>query len=321
MRRFLAAIAVFTCIGVVILSLGNRPAPTSTAVATEQDKQLAKLQVFPKEDLWNKDISKDPVDPQSDAIIAKIGAGKGLHPDWGSTWGMPFQFVDAKTPRVNPKFSYPDESDKGPYPIPAKPLIEGVTDPTSATDGDRHMICIDLENKKLYELFACYLKNGQWQCGSGAIFDLSKVSYGQRPKGWTSVDAAGLPVFAGLLRYDEVAIRKEITHAVRFTVQNSRHAYVPPASHYASSKTDSTLPPMGMRVRLKASFDISKYPADAQVVLKGLKTYGMILADNGSDWFITGAADSRWNDDDMNTLKKVKGSDLEVVKMGPLTTN
>ncbi|HVT82931.1 MAG TPA: hypothetical protein VHM90_20000, partial [Phycisphaerae bacterium] len=294
---------------------------TSAPIATDRDKKIAALQVFPKDDLWNKDISKDPVDPASDAIIAKIGSNKPVHPDWGTTWGIPFQFIDAKTPRVTPKFEYADQSDKGPYPVPEKPLIEGITDPTSATEGDRHMICIDLENKKLYELFACYLKSGQWQCGSGAIFDLSKVSYGQRPKGWTSVDAAGLPVFAGLVRYDEVAIKKEVTHALRFTVVNSRRAYVPPASHFASSKTDASLPPMGMRVRLKASFDISKYPADAQVILKGLKTYGMILADNGSDWFITGAPDPRWNDDNMNTLKKVKGSDFEVVKMGPMTTS
>jgi hypothetical protein len=315
MRKMLAGALVVSCAAIALWGQTSKPAPEPT----EQDKLLAKLQVFPKDDLWNKDVSKEPVDPQSDAIIAKIGVTKSLHPDWGKDYGMPFQFVGAKTPRVTPKFQYAGESDKGPYPIPEHPLVEGAPDPTSTTPSDRHMLCIDLEGQKLYELFACYLKNGQWECGSGAIFDLSKPSYGQRPKGWTSTDAAGLPVFAGLMRYDEVAIKKELTHAVRFTVQRSRHAYVPPATHFASSNNDATLPPMGMRVRLKASYDISKFPPDEQVILKGLKTYGMILADNGGDWFITGAADPRWNNDEINTLKRVKGSDLEVVKMGPVT--
>ncbi len=315
MRKSIVCMLAIGAVGAVIWAQTSKPAP----VPTEQDKALAKLQVFPKDDLWNKDISKEPVDPQSNAIIAKIGTTKSLHPDWGKGYGMPFQFVDAKTPRVTPKFHYADESDKGPYPIPEHPLVEGAPDPTSTTEGDRHMLCVDLEGQKLYELFGCYLKNNQWECGSGAIFDLSKVSYGQRPKGWTSTDAAGLSVFAGLMRYDEVAIKKEVTHAVRFTVRTSRHAYVPPASHFAAQSNDATLPPMGMRVRLKASFDISGFSPDMQVILKGLKTYGMIVADNGGDWFITGAADPRWNNDDINTLKKVKGSDLEVVKMGPVT--
>lgn len=317
-NRIIAGLASLG-LGIAALLILRGQTKVEAAEPSDQDKLLAKLQVFPKEDPWNTDISKEPVDPQSDTIIAKIGAARPLHPDWGTKYGIPFQFIDDKTPRVTPKLGYADESDKGPYPIPARPLIEGFVDPTSTTEGDRHMLCIDLENKKLYELFACYLKNGQWECGSGAIFDLSKVSYGQRPKGWTSTDAAGLPVFAGLVRYDEIGIRKELTHAVRFTVRVTRRAYVAPASHFASRNTDATLPPMGMRVRLKAGFDISGYPADAQVILKGLKTYGMILADNGGDWFITGAHDPRWNDANMNTLKKVKGSDFEVVKMGAVT--
>jgi hypothetical protein len=294
--------------------------PGSAPVMSEQDKLLAKLAVFPKDDPWNKDISKEPADPQSAVLIASIGAGKGLHPDWGKKYGIPFQLVDGKTPKVMPKFDYPDESDKGPYPVPAGVQIEGVAVNGPDYEGDRHILCIDAAAGKLYELYHCFDKGaGGWQCGSGAIFDLNKVSYGQRPKGWTSADAAGLPVFPGLVRYDEVCLKKELTHAVRFTVVKSRKAYVAPATHFASRSNDATLPPMGMRVRLKAGFDIAGYPADAQVILKGLKTYGMILADNGSDWFITGTPDERWNEDNMNTLKKVKGSDLEVVKMGAVT--
>jgi hypothetical protein len=308
-----------------VLSLGALAwgqATTKTGVAppmTEQDKALAKLTVFPKDDLWNKDISKEPVDPNSAVLIASIGAGKGLHPDWGKKYGIPFQFVDGKTPKIMPKFDYPDESDKGPYPMPVNVQIEGVAANGPDHEGDRHILCIDAAAGKLYELYHCFDKAGTWQCGSGAFFDLNKVSYGQRPKGWTSADAAGLPIFPGLVRYDEVCIKKELHHAVRFTVVKSRRAYVAPATHFASRSNDANLPPMGMRVRLKPSFDISGYPADAQVILKGLKTYGMILADNGSDWFITGTPDERWNDDTMNTLKKVKGSDLEVVRMGAVT--
>ena len=297
----------------VLAAAGKKVEPTA------EDLQLAKLEVFPKDDLWNKDISKEPVDPQSDVLIASAGAAKGLHPDWGTKYGIPFQFVDKKTPRVNVKFEYADESDKGPYPIPDDVKIEGVLSEGANAQGDRHILCIDAENHKLYETWSSWKKNGAWVCGSGAIFDLSKQSDTQRPKGWTSSDAAGLPVFPGLVRYDEVCIKKEITHAVRFTVVKSSRGYVAPALHFASSKKDTNLPPMGMRVRLKADFDISSYPEEAQVILKGLKKFGMILADNGSDWFITGAPDPRWDDEAINTLKKVKGKDLEVVKMGTVT--
>ncbi len=322
MRMIIPASLFATLLGTICLAQ-TAPKPASAPAPTEQDKLLAKLTVFPKDDLWNKDISKDPVDPQSAALIASIGAAKSLHPDWGTKYGIPFQFIDAKTPKITPKFDYPDESDKGPYPIPANVLIEGVALNGPDYEGDRHILCLDASAQKLYELYHCFNKSGVgggWTCGSGAIFDLSKTSYGQRPKGWTSADAAGLPIFPGLVRYDEVCIKKEITHAVRFTVVKSRRAYVAPATHFAAKPNDPSLPPLGLRVRLKASFDISTFPPDAQVVLKALKTYGMILADNGSDWFITGAPDPRWNDDNINTLKKVKGSDLEVVKMGAVTS-
>ena len=318
MRMILPVLSLAVLVGTMCVAQ-TAPKPATLPVPTEQDKLLAKLAVFPKDDLWNKDISKEPVDPQSAALIAEIGAGKPLHPDWGAKYGIPFQFVDARTPKITPKFDYPDESDKGPYPIPANVQIEGVALNGPDYEGDRHILCIDAAGQKLYELYHCFNTAGTWRCGSGAIFDLSKISVGQRPKGWTSADAAGLPIFPGLVRYDEVCIKKEITHAVRFTVVKTRRAYVAPATHWASNTSAATFPPMGLRVRLKASFDITGYPPDAQVILKALKTYGMILADNGSDWYITGANDPRWNDDNVNTLKKVKGGDLEVVKMGALT--
>jgi len=319
-RKNLAGVVIIVAGLAMLRGFAWAADPGASIVPTEQDKALAKLQVFPKDDEWNRDISKEPVDPRSAALIAEIGANKPLHPDWGTKYGIPFQFVDAGTPRVNPKFDYADDSDKGPYPIPDKVLIEGVLAGGADVDGDRHILCIDAQAGKLFEMWNCHQQQGQWNCGSGAIFDLNKKSTGQRPSGSTSADAAGLPIFPGLVRYDEVCIKKEITHAVRFTVVKTRRSYISPASHYASRSSDPTLPPMGMRVRLKASFDITPFPPDVQVILTGLKKYGMILADNGSDWFITGAPDPRWDDDAINTLKKVRGSDLEVVKMG-LATN
>ena len=215
-------------------------------------------------------------------------------------------------------FEYPDESDPGPYPIPPDAPIEG----GPKSDGDRHVLILDRDNWMLYELFSSRPQDGgkSWKAGSGAIFDLKKSSFGQRPKGWTSSDAAGLAVLPGLVRHDEVVEQKEIRHAIRFTIVKSRRAFVPPASHYASSKTDPNLPPMGMRVRLKAGYDISKFPPNCQVILRALKTYGMIVADNGGDWFITGAPDPNWDDDELHHLTQVKGADFEVVKMEAMTT-
>jgi hypothetical protein len=271
---------------------------------------------FPDDNPWNKDISKDPVDPNSDKLVASIGLGTSLHPDYGREYGIPYVVVGGKQPRVPVTFEYANESDPGPYPVPADAPIEG----GPKSDGDRHVLVIDRDNWILYELFSSYPQNGgkNWKAGSGAIFNLSSNKL--RPAGWTSSDAAGLPVFPGLVRYDEVCVRKSIDHAIRFTCVKSRRAYVNPATHFASNSDDPNLPPMGMRVRLKASFDTSGFPPSAKVVLDALKKYGMILADNGSNWYITGSPDPRWNDDDVNTLKKVKGRDFEVVKMGPMTT-
>ncbi len=265
---------------------------------------------FPADNAWNTPIDQDPVDPNSATLIASIGGSKPFHPDFGTIYGIPYMVVDQATAPVAIQFQYADESDPGPYPFPRNAPIEG----GSGSTGDRHVLVIDRDSKKLYETWSSYPQtDGSWQCGSGAVFDLTTGAL--RPMYWTSADAAGLPIFPGLVRYDEVQAGA-INHALRFTVSHTRHAFVAPARHWASSDTSTSLPPMGMRVRLKASFDISAYPADDQVILKALKKYGMIVADNGSDWFISGAPDSRWSDDDLNLLKQLHGSDFEVVKMG-----
>jgi hypothetical protein len=274
---------------------------------------------FPDDNPWNKPIDSDPVDPDSDLLIDSIGRKASLHPDFGALWnggpfGIPYVVVSGGTPKVSVSFQYADESDAGPYPIPPGAPIEG----GATSQGDRHILVIDRDNWKLYELFAAYPSGAGYSAGSGAIFDLSSNSL--RPAGWTSADAAGLPIFPGLVRYDEVMEGKAIRHALRFTAARTRRAYVYPARHFASASTDPSLPPMGMRVRLKAGVDISGFPSGARVVLQALKTYGMILADNGGNWFLSGAPDSRWNDDELNTLKGLNGNDFEVVKMGPLIT-
>ncbi|MDF1666769.1 MAG: hypothetical protein P1V97_33775, partial [Planctomycetota bacterium] len=211
-------------------------------------------------------------------------------------------------------FQYADESDKGPYPIPDNAPIEGGKD----AKGDRHILVIDYHNKKLYELFSAYKTEKGWKAGSGAIFDLT--SNKQRPKGWTSADAAGLAIFPGLVRYDEVVQQRVIRHALRFTAQKTQKAYVFPATHFASRHKDAKLPPMGLRVRLKRSFDIRPFPLSVQVILVALKKYGMILADNGSDWYVSGAPNPKWNNGELRALKKLKGQDFEAVYTGPLVT-
>lgn len=279
---------------------------------------------FPDDNAWNKRIDTAPVDPRSDVLIARIGLTKHLHPDFGSgTWqgapiGIPYVVVGGDQPRVPVEYvMYASESDPGPFPIPPEAPVEGAPN----RDGDRHVIVIDRDNWKLYELFRAFrMGDGQlWRADCGAMFDLAQ--HPQRPAGWTSADAAGLPIFPGLVRYDEVVEQKSIQHALRFTVSQTRRAYVPPASHWASRSKDSDLPPMGMRVRLKADFDISEYPLEARVILTALKQYGMILADNGSDWFISGAPDPRWNNRALHSLKRVTGADLEVVLMEGLVAD
>lgn len=270
--------------------------------------------VFPSSNDWNQRIDTAPVDPNSDTLINSIGRTTHLHPDFGSnpTYGIPYVIVSGNTTKVPVSFDYADESDPGPYPIPANPPIEGGTNAT----GDRHILVIDRDNWLLYETWSTYPSGSGWHAGSGAIFNLTTGAL--RPDGWTSADAAGLPIFPGLVRLEEVK-NGVINHAIRFTVSRSRKAYVYPARHYASSNTSASLPPMGMRVRLKASVDISGYPHDARVILQAMKTYGMIVADNGSNWYFSGATDSHWDDNQLNTIKQLTGNDFEVVKMGTIT--
>jgi hypothetical protein len=291
------------------------------AIRTGPNADLGGVRLLPADDEWNRDVSKDAVDPLSDAIIASIGRDKGLHEDFGVVWkgqpsGIPYYVVGRDQPGVPIQFGEGrEESDPGPYPIPADVMIEG----GPAAKGDRHVLVFDKDNGKLYELFSAYPVDGgkSWKAYSGAVFDLRSPK--SRPQGWTSADAAGLPILPGLARYDEIGAAKKLTHALRFTVTKSRRAYVAPATHFASPHRDEKLPPMGMRVRLKADYDLSRFTGSARVILEGLKTYGMIVADNGGDWFISGAPDERWVHDELVQIRKVKGRDLEVVKMGPLT--
>lgn len=276
---------------------------------------------FTSTDLWNTDISAVPVDPNSTNIINYIGSTVALHPDFGSgqiknqTIGIPYQVVAGTQAKVNVTLGlYSDESDPGPEPIPSNALIEGYPKPGN---GDRHVLVLDKDGCWLYELFNASVKNGIWSADQASLWDMSINA--QRPYTWTSADAAGLPVFVGLVRYDEVAAGA-INHALRFTVPSSQRAFVAPASHWASTVTNPSAPPMGTRLRLKASFDISGFPADDQVILTALKKYGMILADNGSAIFISGAPDSRWNNTNLNLLKSLTGSNFEVVQQGTIYT-
>jgi hypothetical protein len=274
---------------------------------------IAGCPVFPADNEWNRDVSKDAVDPSSDAYIQFIldHGGSNLHPDFGSPaeYGIPFVVVGESQPKVDVTFDYSDESDPGPYPIPSDAPIEG----GSAASGDRHVLVVQKGVCKLYEMFDSHYVGPGWQAGSGAVFDLH--SNALRPDGWTSADAAGLPIFPGLVRYDEAVTVGEIRHALRFTVSVTQAAYVHPATHLASSNTDPAAPPMGLRLRLKASFDTSAYHGAALVILNALKKYGMIVADNGSNWFISGASDPSFDDDDLGQLKGISGSEFEVVKV------
>jgi hypothetical protein len=270
--------------------------------------ELAGCPVFPASNPWNQRVDRLPVARDSAALLGSIGLDAGLHADFGSGLydgapiGIPYNVVGASVPKVRVRFDYADESDRGPYPLPAHPRIEA--------GSDRHLLVVDRNACRLYELYDARRTPNGWTAGSGAIWDLR--SNALRPATWTSADAAGLPILPGLARYDEVAAGA-IDHALRFTAPRTRRAFVFPARHYASDSNDPTLPPMGLRVRLKASFDTSGFPPQARVVLEALKRYGMILADNGSPWYVTGAPDPRWSNDDLHALGRVRGSDLEVV--------
>jgi hypothetical protein len=269
-----------------------------------------KCAIFPRTNPWNRRVDTLPVAANSAAIIQSIGAGTGLHADFGSgsydggVIGIPFDVVTKKTPRTRAiTFEYNDESDHVAYPIPKSVHIE--------SGSDHHALLLDKDACRLYELGGLAKSGGRWTAWAGATWSLKSNKV--RPADWTSADAAGLPVFPGLARYDEAA-RGAIDHALRFTVQRSRRAYVYPARHYASSLTDPDLPPMGLRVRLKASFDLTGFPRQSRIVLTALKRYGMMVADNGANWYITGAPNTKWNNDDLHSLGRVKGSNFEVVE-------
>ncbi len=290
-------------LSVLLLVSGWQVAPSHASVAALPLPGAPRCSIFPASNVWNRDISHLPVAASSAQMIAAIGLGRGLHPDFSNQgdYGIPFGVVSGKQKKVPVSFDYADESDKGPYPIPPNPPIEG--------GGDRHVLLIDRDHCYLYELYAVEHTSSGWHAGSGAIWNLR--SNALRPDTWTSADAAGLPIFPGLVRYDEVA-RGLIDHALRFTADRTARAHIYPARHDAGD-SGSGLPPMGLRLRLKASVDISWAGPQTRVILTALKKYGMILADNGTSWYISGAPDPHWNDDELHHLNRISGADFEVV--------
>lgn len=295
----------------------KNPDPNSSCTALKADAEA--MQIFPADNPWNRDISQLSIDPNNSQIISRLATysikadfGSGL---WnGASIGIPYVVVCGNQQKYPVVFransydgNYGSESDPGPYPIPLDAPIEGLG------NGDAHVIAVDKENKKLYELYNASVNNGHWEASSGAVFDLT--SNNLRPETWTSADAAGLPIFAGLVRYEEI-IKGEIDHAIRFTLSkpNVQPAYIAPARHKVNSTGDQYSLPFGGRLRLKSSFDISAYPATVKIILKAMKKHGLMLADIGSDLYITGAPDDRWNNDELRQLGKLKGSDFEVVK-------
>jgi hypothetical protein len=317
MPRFRFLLTIIFCFSSFLYS----HAQSCSGMSLGRNANLNGFIPFPPDNAWNQNISNSPVDPNSANIINYIGANTPLHPDFGAglydgqTMGIPYDIVSG-SPFVTINYTaYGSESDPGPMPVPKNAPIEGYPHPGN---GDRHVLILDRDNCWLYELYSSYPQSsGNWDAASGAVWDL--LNDEQRPYTWTSADAAGLSVFAGLARYDEVA-SGQIQHALRFTLQNSEDAFTPPATHWAGNSTNPYAAPMGMRMRLQASYDISSFPPQAQTILAALKTYGMIMADNGSSMFITGDPDNRWNNNDLATLKQVPASAFEVILIDPLYT-
>jgi hypothetical protein len=291
----------------LILAAGSIGMANARTVIVSGRGTASGCSVLPATNVWNRPVNTLPVRTDSATLMSRMGLSRYLHPDFGSYagYGIPINVVTATTPRSTVAFTWPAESDKGPYPIPASPKIEG-----AGAAGDRHILMIDKTACKLWELFAAQKGTSGWKAGSGAIYDLR--SNALRPDGWTSADAAGLPIYPGLARYDEVAAGL-IAHALRFTVPETRNRHIYPARHDASSLTGTSYPPMGLRLRLKASVNISGFGPQSRVILNALKRYGMILADNGSAYYVSGAPDPRWNDDDLHALHGITGSMFEVV--------
>ena len=299
--------ALAACLAIVVLAVGAGPVGAVPHVIRWGERSPCPS-IFPATNVWSKRVDTLPVRTDSAKLITFMGATVGLHPDFGTYvgYGIPSNRVTSLTTRSAVDFWWPDESDAGPYPIPADPMIEG-----DGAGGDRHLLMVDTTACRLWELYAASHDSDGWSAGSGAIWDLR--SNALRPDGWTSADAAGLPIYPGLIRYDEVRVGA-INHAIRFTVPTTRtgvHLY--PARHDAGSSTSSSAPPMGLRLRLKASVDISGYGPRSRVILTALKRYGMILADNGSGYYLSGTSDLRWDDDELHGLGGIKGSMFEVV--------
>jgi hypothetical protein len=307
-----AGLACLVLVGslLAIASVGAKPLP-----------HVPNCSIFPADNAWNQRVDSLPVATDSATLVKSIGDSSNAHADFGSGHydgapiGIPYTVVSKKQKRVKVTFDYADESDGSRYPIPRKAPIEG----GSKSSGDRHVIVVDKSRCKLYELYSAYPKRGgrSWHAGSGAIYNLR--SNRLRPSGWTSADAAGLPILPGLARYDEAA-SGEIDHALRFTAPRTRNQFVYPARHFASSDNDPALPPMGTRVRLKSSVDIAGFPKQSRAVLTALRKYGAILADNGSPWYFSGAPSGGWNNDDLHSLQRISGNDFEVVNTSSLPT-
>lgn len=307
-------VAVLGALAVALGAAAVTSSVPSAQAGPEAAPPLSSCDIFPADNYWNADVSDLPVLARSDDYVRSIGRNVGLKADFGSgLWdggpiGIPYMLEDSSTRRVNVSFRYADESDPGPYPVRQNPKIEGGPD----GDGDRHIISVDTEDCRLYELYAAYKAGGRrnWRAGSGAIYDLD--SNALRPAGWTSADAAGLPIFPGLVRRAE-ARAGAIHHAIRFTAPSTQNAYVWPARHLASSNSNPALPPMGTWFRLKADVDISGYTGEVRAILEALKVHGMILADNGSPWYLSGAPNANWDNDALRDLLDFTGADFEAV--------
>lgn len=322
MRRG-AAIGMLVAVGVsasvvAAVSVIDEPAVVDTVARRVRSAvpTVGGCDVFPADNAWNRDVSADPLRADSEAIIATIQSNGGtrLHPDFGENpdYGIPFVVVPPDQPLVPVDYvAYGDESDPGPFPIPLDAPVEG----GSTATGDRHVVAVRAGTCELFELYRAFPTGNRWRADSGARFDLS--SNALRPAGWTSADAAGLPILPGLVRYEEVA-SGAIHHAIRVTFSRTQRGYIAPATHFASTRTDPTLPPMGLRLRLKASYDVSSLSGQAKVIAVAMQRYGLIVADNGSNWYFQGAPDPGWDDDDLNQLKSVPGTAFEVVDTGPI---
>ena len=298
-------------LGVVVAIVAQAPVSAAATPSAIHVPGAPNCFIFPADNVWNRRVDSLPVASDSATMIKSIGLSAYLHPDFssiaGGDYGIPYNVVGNAVSKKRVRFQYASESDRVRYPIPRRPRVE--------TGSDRHILIVQRNECRLYELYAARKTTTGWKAGSGAVWSLG--SNALRPSGWTSADAAGLPILPGLVRYDEVAAGA-ILHALRFTAPVTRRAYVYPARHYASESSDPSLPPMGLRVRLKATVDVSSFGPQARVVLLALQRYGMILADNGSPWYVTGAPSAGWNDDDLHQLQQLHGSDFEVVDTSSL---